>query len=43
MTETLYVQWEGSVLPNLRNKPDFIQEVDSFSYEGIKTMRKTRP
>lgn len=35
MTETLYLQGEGSISLNLGNKSDFIQEVDSFSREGI--------
>lgn len=41
MTETLYLQWEGNISPNLPNKPDFIQEVDTFSQEGNKIMSET--
>lgn len=41
MTETLDLQREDSVTPNLPNKPDFIQEVDTFLQEGNKITSET--
>lgn len=39
MTETLYLQGEGSI--SLPNKPDFIQEADTFSLGSNKVMSET--
>jgi len=41
MTETLCLQRGGSISLHLPNKPDFVQEVDTFSQKGNKIIETT--